>query len=50
MKVTLAEWERGMEKAGLDTDFYAHQKWWLKQELPWQASDPKKPKVDRPAH
>lgn len=49
-EATLAEWERGVGKAGLDTYFYAHQKWWLKQELPWQASDPKKPLVDRPAH
>lgn len=33
--VTLAEWARAVEKAGLDKDFYAHQKWTAKQELPW---------------
>jgi len=34
-EVTLAEWERGVEKVGLDTDFYAHATWGPGQELPW---------------
>jgi hypothetical protein len=33
--VSLAEWARAAEKAGLDLDFYAHRKWGSKQELPW---------------
>jgi radical SAM superfamily enzyme YgiQ (UPF0313 family) len=37
--VSLAEWARAAEKAGLDLDFYAHRKWGSKQELPWRMID-----------
>ncbi|MDD5289529.1 MAG: radical SAM protein, partial [Dehalococcoidales bacterium] len=34
-KLSLAQWHKAMQKAGLDIDFYAHQKWDAGQKLPW---------------
>jgi len=34
-KLTLANWHAAMQKAGLDIDSYAHEKWDLERELPW---------------
>jgi radical SAM superfamily enzyme YgiQ (UPF0313 family) len=33
--LSLAHWHQAMEKAGLDTDFYAHNKWDNEKKLPW---------------
>ncbi len=35
-QVSLAEWRRVMKQAHRDIDFYAHQTWNTKQELPWR--------------
>jgi radical SAM superfamily enzyme YgiQ (UPF0313 family) len=35
-EVSLAEWRRVMKQAHLEIDFYAHQTWNTKQELPWR--------------
>jgi radical SAM superfamily enzyme YgiQ (UPF0313 family) len=34
-KLTLAHWHQAMQKAGLDIDEYAHEKWDEERELPW---------------
>jgi len=34
-KITLAEWQRALGKAGIYGDFYAHGDWQSKQKLPW---------------
>ena len=34
-KTTLAQWQKALKKAGLDSDFYAHQTWDTRQQLPW---------------
>ena len=38
-RLSLAQWHQAMEKAGLDIDFYAHDKWDTKQKLPWEVID-----------
>jgi radical SAM superfamily enzyme YgiQ (UPF0313 family) len=35
-KLSLAQWHQAMEKAGVDLEFYAHNKWDTKQQLPWE--------------
>jgi radical SAM superfamily enzyme YgiQ (UPF0313 family) len=37
--LSLAQWHQAMQKTGLDIDFYAHAKWNVKQELPWDVID-----------
>ena len=34
-KLTLANWHATMQKAGLDIDSYAHEKWDEEKKLPW---------------
>ena len=34
-KLTLAHWHEAMQKAGLDIDLYAHEKWDEERDLPW---------------
>jgi radical SAM superfamily enzyme YgiQ (UPF0313 family) len=34
-RLSLAHWHQAMQKAGLDIDSYAHEKWDEKRELPW---------------
>ena len=34
-KISLSQWQKAMQKAGLDIEFYAHAKWDIKQKLPW---------------
>jgi len=34
-KTSLAQWRKAVKSAGLDIDFYAHQKWGDGQKLPW---------------
>ena len=37
--VSLSRWRRAMRENGLDTDFFAHQPWDTRQELPWALID-----------
>jgi radical SAM superfamily enzyme YgiQ (UPF0313 family) len=38
-EVSLSGWRRAVEKNQLDIDFYVHQKWDIKQRLPWAMID-----------
>ncbi|MDD5189737.1 MAG: radical SAM protein [Dehalococcoidales bacterium] len=39
-KVSLAQWHKTMQNAGLDIDVYAHETWDNKQKLPWEIVHP----------
>jgi radical SAM superfamily enzyme YgiQ (UPF0313 family) len=38
-EVSLSGWRQAIEKHHLDIDFYAHQRWDIKQKLPWDMID-----------
>jgi radical SAM superfamily enzyme YgiQ (UPF0313 family) len=38
-EVSLAGWRRAVAKYDIDVDFYAHQRWDIKQKLPWDFID-----------
>jgi len=38
-EVSLPAWRKAMKKHGLDTNFYAHQKWSFDADLPWSVID-----------
>ena len=38
-EVSLSGWRQAVEKCHLDVDFYAHQRWDTRQELPWAIID-----------
>jgi len=38
-ELSLAGWRKAVAKYGVDIDFYAHQRWDIKQKLPWDVID-----------
>lgn len=38
-EISLAGWRRAAAKHNIDVDFYAHQRWGIKQKLPWDVID-----------
>jgi radical SAM superfamily enzyme YgiQ (UPF0313 family) len=38
-EVSLSGWRKTVEKCQLDIDFYAHQRWDIKQRLPWEMAN-----------
>jgi radical SAM superfamily enzyme YgiQ (UPF0313 family) len=38
-KLSLANWKQAVERHNLDIDFYANQRWDIKQKLPWSVID-----------
>jgi hypothetical protein len=38
-EVSLAGWRRAAARYNIDIDFYAHQRWDIKQKLPWDVID-----------
>jgi hypothetical protein len=38
-ELSLSGWRRAADKYGIDIDFYAHQRWDIRQKLPWDIID-----------